>query len=227
MSAPNLSIITNTKINISDQVYALLRSRMRLGEIGFEDRLVDHEIAAELKVSRMPVREALLQLKNEGLVQGTSRGFILRQFTPTDIAQIFEIRILLEPDAVADACKNATIVNIATMQSHVQAAQKAHHENSALDYMEANDQFRYMWLTMGSNPHLKTTIMRLSDHVESVRLATLREAKYRLVSLESTEKILQAFIDESPEKAHEEMRLNLRNAALSYYATLGDLLEKM
>lgn len=212
--------------NISEQVYWLLRSRMRLGEIGFDDRLVDHEIAAELEVSRMPVREALLRLKNEGLVKGTSRGFILKQFTPSDIAQIFEIRILLEPEAAASACKNSTIDNLGKMNLYAQAAHKAHVENLALEYMEAQDQFRDMWLKMSSNQHLSTTISRLSDHVETVRLATLRESKYRLLSLESIQKILQAFIDQDPEKASEEVRVNLRNAALSYYSTLDGLLDK-
>lgn len=212
--------------NISEQVYSLLRSRMRLGEIGFDDRLVDHEIAAELEVSRMPVREALLRLKNEGLVKGTSRGFILRQFTPSDIAQIFEIRILLEPEAAASACKNSTIDNLGKMNLYAQAAHKAHVENLALEYMEAQDQFRNMWLKMSSNQHLSTTISRLSDHVETVRLATLRESKYRLLSLTSIQKILQAFIDQDPEKASEEVRVNLRNAALSYYSTLDELLDR-
>jgi len=77
------------KLNIRQQVYKHLRSRMRSGDISYDDRLVDHEIAAELQVSRMPVREALLQLTNEGLLEGTSRGFMLRRFTPADIAQIF------------------------------------------------------------------------------------------------------------------------------------------
>lgn len=216
----------NTKLNIREQVYSLLRSRMRAGAISFEDRLVDHEIAAELHVSRMPVREALLQLKNEGLVDGTSRGFVLRQFTPTDIAQLFEIRILLEPEAAISACKNATLEGLANMNLYAQAAEKAHLEDSAIDYMQANDNFRDTWLNMSTNPHLRDMIFRLSDHVETVRLATLREAPYRALSLESTQHLLQAFLEENLEKVQQAVRFNLKNAALSYYATLDGLLEK-
>ena len=91
------------RLSMREQVYLHLRARIRKGEIGHDDRMVDHEIAANLSVSRMPVREALLQLKNEGLVEGTSRGFVLRRFTPADITQMFEVRLLLEPPAAADA----------------------------------------------------------------------------------------------------------------------------
>lgn len=216
----------NTKRNIREQVYSLLRSRMRSGEIKFKDRLVDHEIAAELHVSRMPVREALLQLKNEGLVDGTSRGFVLRQFTPTDIAQLFEIRILLEPEAAVSACKNATLEGLASMNLYTQAAEKAHLEDSALEYMQANDNFRYTWLNMSTNPHLRSMIFRLSDHVETVRLATLRESQYRALSLDSTQRLLQAFLEENIEQVQQAVRFNLRHAALSYYATLDGLLDK-
>ncbi|XOT96321.1 GntR family transcriptional regulator, partial [Alcaligenes pakistanensis] len=67
--------------NIREQVYGMLRQDISLGKIGFDVRLVDNEIAASLNVSRMPVREALLQLKNEGVLDGTSRGFVLRVYT--------------------------------------------------------------------------------------------------------------------------------------------------
>lgn len=215
----------STRKNIREQVYDLLRARMRLGEIGFEDRLVDHEIAAELNVSRMPVREAMMQLKSEGLLEGTSRGFMLRRFTPTDIAQIFEIRLLLEPEAAMQASKNTTLEKLTLMSTYAKASEHAHQNNDPLAYMEANDHFRASWLNMTPNSHLRETIQRLSNHVEAVRLATLRETKYRTLSWQYTQELLQGFIEENPEKVAQAIRSNLRTAALSYYATLDDLLE--
>src|SRR5690606_11873104 len=117
------------KLSIREKVYHHLRSRMRQGEVGLADRLVDHEIAASLSVSRMPVREALLQLKHEGLLEGTSRGFVLRRFTPTDIAQMFEVRLLLEPPAAASACESATLEGLAVMSQDTEASIRAHESN--------------------------------------------------------------------------------------------------
>jgi len=118
-------------MNIREQVYRHLRELMRDGQIAFEDRLVDHEIAARLAVSRMPVREALLQLKNEGLLEGTSRGFRLRPFTPTDVSQLFEVRLLLEPSAARSACEKPCLQGLAKMQQASQAAQQAHDADDA------------------------------------------------------------------------------------------------
>ena len=88
------------------QIYQDIRDRIHHGGLGPNDRLVDVEIAGNLGVSRMPVREALLQLTHEGYLVGTTRGFMLPTLTPTDVANIFEVRRCLEPRAAAHAARN-------------------------------------------------------------------------------------------------------------------------
>jgi DNA-binding GntR family transcriptional regulator len=214
------------KLNIREQVYQHLRTRMRKGEVGLADRLVDHEIAATLSVSRMPVREALLQLKSEGLLEGTSRGFMLRRFTPTDIAQLFEVRLLLEPSAAAGACENATLEGLAIMRKATEESIKAHADGDGVRYMQVNDLFRTTWISMVPNPHLASMITRLADHVEAVRLATLRNPQFREWSLTSTRKVLDAFLDKDIAAVREGVHFNLRKAATAYYATQDSLIEQ-
>jgi len=210
-------------MNIREQVYRHLRERMRGGHIGFDDRLVDHDIAAHLAVSRMPVREALLQLKNEGLLEGTSRGFRLRRFTPDDISQLFDVRLLLEPAAACSACKEASTRGLAVMQQAAQAAQTAHDAHDPVAYMAANSRFRAAWLGMVPNPHLAAMIVRLADHVEVIRLATLRNPQFRAWSLASTHKLMAAFLQKDVQKVEQAVHYNLRQAATSYYATQDSL----
>src|SRR5690606_29046109 len=194
-------------------------SRMRSGDISYDDRLVDHEIAAELQVSRMPVREALLQLTNEGLLEGTSRGFMLRRFTPADIAQIFEIRMLLEPEAAAAACLQANLEGLALMNKAANASEKAHAAADPMQYMIANAEFREGWISQCPNARLTALIFRLSDHVAAVRLAALRATRHRELSMQAARGILQALRDKDPEQAREPVRTDLRHASISYYAT--------
>jgi len=210
-------------MNIREQVYQHLRELMRSGRIAFDDRLVDHDIAARMAVSRMPVREALLQLKNEGLLEGTSRGFRLRRFTPDDISQLFDVRLLLEPAAACSACENASHQGLAKMQQAAQGSQTAHDANDAVAYMAANTRFRATWLGMVPNPHLAAMITRLADHVEVIRLATLRNPQFRAWSLTSTHKLLDAFLQKDLQKVEQAVHYNLRQAAASYYATQDSL----
>jgi len=206
-------------MKIREQVYQYLREQMRGGQITFADRLVDHDIAARMAVSRMPVREALLQLKSEGLLEGTSRGFRLRQFTSEDISHLFDIRLLLEPPAACGACEQATPQGLAKMQQAAQVSQTAHEQDDALAYMAANSRFRATWLGMVPNPHLAAMITRLADHVEVIRLATLRNPQFRAWSLTSTHKLLDAFLQKDVQQVEQAVHYNLRQAAASYYAT--------
>src|SRR5271154_4432436 len=83
--------------------YLEILGRLQRGQVGAHERLVDTSLAVELNVSRMPVREALLRLVHEGYLVGTPRGFMLPQLSVRDIAEIFEVRKLLEPRAAAAA----------------------------------------------------------------------------------------------------------------------------
>ncbi|MEP6720067.1 MAG: GntR family transcriptional regulator [Variovorax sp.] len=217
--APAGKNIDLNKQNIRDQVYALVRERIHAGDIGGEHRLVDHEIAAQLNVSRMPVREALLQLKNEGYLDGTSRGFVLKRFAPEDIANMFEVRLLLEPAAATSACRNSTIEGLGRMTAAAQAAERAHRKADVLEYMQANWAFRVAWVGMVPNDHLAQIINRLRDHAQAVRLATLKDAAFRAKSLEHTKHILDAFVRRDLGAVGERIAQNLREAAASYYAT--------
>lgn len=208
-----------TRQNIREQVYALLRERMHGGQIGLEDRLVDYEIADEMNVSRMPVREALLQLKNEGYVEGTTRGFVLRRFSPEDITNMFEIRLLLEPAAAANACEHASAEGLAQMTAAAAAAERAQRKGDVQAYMQANWSFRTAWVEMVPNRHLAQIIARLRDHAQAVRLATLKDKTYRALSLDHTKRILEAFVQRDLDGVRERVAENLRVSAASYDAT--------
>ena len=68
-------------MSLREQVYGDLRERIHKGQLTFEDRLVDVDIANDFGVSRMPVREALMQLVHDGMIESTTRGFVLRRYS--------------------------------------------------------------------------------------------------------------------------------------------------
>ena len=94
VNGDNLTRLTKPD-SLSERIYGDLRGRLQRCEIGPEDRLVDTEIAIAYGTSRMPVREALLRLANEGYLVGTTRGFTVPRLSLDDIREIFEVRRLL------------------------------------------------------------------------------------------------------------------------------------
>ena len=87
-----------------EMVFEFLRDAILSGKLRGGSRLVQDKIATELSVSRVPVREALLQLESEGLVRMEAhRGASVVWLSPDEIAELFDLRALLVADAVQRA----------------------------------------------------------------------------------------------------------------------------
>jgi len=94
---------------LGGQLFELLRHRILTGELSGGRRLVQGELAGELRVSRIPVRDALRRLEAEGLVEGDDVGrYSVIPFTRDDAAEVYAIRRRLEPLAAALAARKAT-----------------------------------------------------------------------------------------------------------------------
>ena len=92
---------------LRERVYEALRAELRAGRFARGERLREEDIARQLGVSRTPVREALVQLYRDGLLSEAGRGFMLADLTTRDIAEILELRLLLEPAAARHAAEHA------------------------------------------------------------------------------------------------------------------------
>lgn len=91
----------------ADIVHEKLRDAILSGELRPNMRLVEEELGSWLQVSRTPVREALLRLTQEGLVQ-RSRGWLVREHPPEEFLRILEARAAIEGAAAALAAQHIT-----------------------------------------------------------------------------------------------------------------------
>ena len=93
----------------SAQAYAELRAAIVENRYPPGHRLVEQRIAEELGLSRTPVREALRMLEAEGLVVSErNRGAMVRPLSPTEVVDLYGLRIRLESYAVEVATERAT-----------------------------------------------------------------------------------------------------------------------
>lgn len=179
-----------SQANHRSRIHDHIRARLLRGEIAPGQKLVDHAIAAEMGVSRMPVREALMQLVSEGYLESTSRGFALPDLSPVRIAEVFTLRRLLEPHAAACAARDLTPDQIATLTDALHAAQSA---PDIAAFHRAAETFRNTWLSALQNAELRQAIQRYSGQVQSVRFATLPDPMARATILAGLTALLSAF----------------------------------
>ena len=196
--APHRPLLRN--INLRDRIYAELRMRVQ-HSMSEEDRLVDNEIAEEFGTSRMPVRDALLRLVNEGYLVGTTRGFVAPRLSLQDVREIFEVRRMLEPEAIANAATNMTLETAAALTAALQHAREAAMNKDGSAFMMASIQFREAWLGCVSNERLAGLIARFVDHVQTVRNSTLKDPEVRDVVIEMTTELYNALVERDAARA--------------------------
>lgn len=86
------------------RVYRQLKTAIMSGRYRAGSVLVQEELCEHFKASRTPVRDALTHLQAEGLVVAIpNKGVVVRDFSPKDVHDIYEIRALLESAAAQDA----------------------------------------------------------------------------------------------------------------------------
>ncbi|MEW5422034.1 GntR family transcriptional regulator [Amorphus sp. 3PC139-8] len=179
--------------SLRTQIYADLRRRLQRAELMPGHRLVDTAVATQYRASRMPAREALMVLASQGFLQQTTRGFVVPELSAADVRDIFVVRKLLEPEAAATAARNLDDDGLSALAAARDLALETFADNDVEGLMEANIAFRRLWLSAVGNPRLVETIESFRDHIQVVRIATLRQAETRAVVIKGIETLAAAF----------------------------------
>lgn len=101
-----MSIVVRT---LSEQIFAVVREQIVTGKLPHDQPIRQDALAHQLGVSKIPLREALARLEQEGLLTSqANRGFFVRSMSADEAEEVFALRLMIEPDAVAAASLAAT-----------------------------------------------------------------------------------------------------------------------
>lgn len=115
MSTPTKPLLQRQ--TVTAMVAEYIASKIISGEYPGGHQIRQEAIASELGVSRIPVREALLQLEGDGLVViRTHRGAIVSELSEEDAVDLFDARLLLEPFLVKKAIARLSEQDIANVE---------------------------------------------------------------------------------------------------------------
>jgi DNA-binding GntR family transcriptional regulator len=160
-----------------DNLLSRLRHEILRGEVGPGSPLRQDEIAARHGVSKIPVREALLQLAAEGLVTAhPNRGFTVSQLSPQEAEEILEIRAVLECETVRIAMPRLTDAEIAHAARILDQAE----ETEALDrWSDLNWEFHATLYAPAGRKRLLDLIRQVSYPTDRYIRVLIANANYR------------------------------------------------
>ena len=112
--------------SLRDQIEQRVREAILSGSLRSGERVVESTVAEQMGVSRAPVREALSALEREGLIiLSPRRGYSVVEFTPKDIEEIYDLRLILEIGALPRVIEFLTDEGINKLQQIVDSFGKA------------------------------------------------------------------------------------------------------
>lgn len=151
--------------SISEAVADTLRSAILNGQLKAGQKLPQAQIAEQLGVSRIPLRDALRRLEVEGLVlMDDRRGASVAEVSMEELDEIFQMRILLEPSCAEAAVGKLTdgeadrLIKLLLAMDETDAAEP-------LAAMSARRDFYQELYSMSGRPRITETILLLRDHV--------------------------------------------------------------
>jgi DNA-binding GntR family transcriptional regulator len=124
-----MNIVVRT---LSEQVYEVVRRQILTGKMAPGAPVRQDTIALELGVSKIPLREALNRLEQDGLLSSyPNRGYVVRPITAEEASEVFELRLKLEPHASAEASLKATPAQRAAAEQALAALEAALRQDDA------------------------------------------------------------------------------------------------
>lgn len=164
-----------TRVNIRDDVYALLRNNILNHAYPPGHRLDLDDLSNQLKVSRTPVKEALHKLETEGLIQILPRkGTFVTSIDPKSVSEGYDVRLALEVHIVPAVIANITADDIAQLEDlrhRMRASLQESNFKVALEQYTALDQeFHVLIVSAGGNERLTEIYRTVGGPLQMARL---------------------------------------------------------
>src|SRR5689334_24339835 len=147
-----------TPSTLKTHIFSGIRDAIVSGRYRPGDRLNESQIAREFGISRIPVREALMQLQEHGLVMNHERrGMFVTQLSEEDVQRINSLRFVLEAEALK-LCRLKISKKDAARLQDIMTRMEAWTERTEMDAAALDLQFhRTLWESAG-NPYLTKTL---------------------------------------------------------------------
>ncbi|TIX87748.1 GntR family transcriptional regulator [Rhizobium sp. P44RR-XXIV] len=157
---PNLGKAPST----SDLILKFIRDSIADGSLDEGEPIRQDDVARLFNVSKIPVREALKRLEAEGLVEfHRNRGAVVTSVSEPEIVQIFEVRAILESNALRLSVPFMTEKTFEKAQAYCDAFAG---ETDVARWSELNWQFHSCLYEDAERPYLVSTIRSVNDRLE-------------------------------------------------------------
>lgn len=211
------------RVKLTDSAYEELKSAIVELRLPPGTILRESAIGKQLGVSKTPVREALLQLEQDGLVELVPfKGGRVVGYTQQDVREIFELRALLEGACVRRAAEHGDQVLLRKLESNVTDSSSAATRDGIETMISLLDEFDSLLLTQMDNRRVHRLIDNLQIHMRRIGKLTTEIPGRMVSSISQHAAIVSAVTARDADGAERAMRAHIESVLQDIIAHMKD-----
>jgi DNA-binding GntR family transcriptional regulator len=209
---------------LKDVAYRRLRDALVDLTIPPGAALRENDLAQRLGISKTPIREALVRLERDGLVELIPyRGARARTYSADDLRQIFELRELIEGDCVRRAANRSNAFDLRRLAKNVDESEDALRKGSMEEVAQLLDEFDELLLAQLDNRFISDLIDRIRLHLRRIGRLAVSPRRFS-ASVAQHRAVCDAIVQHRPSQADRLFKEHLGNVLEDQVRSLGDAL---
>lgn len=155
--------------SLSEQVYDYIVHKIKVGELSFEDKINENDLIDQLGISRTPIREALIQMSSDGILDNIPRkGFFVRSISDEKMNESYKIIGILDGYAIKLAMPNITKDHLSRLSVAIEKIDLAIEKKNYELYCSWQEEFHLIYLEVCGN----STLIDLIQSMERKNIRT-------------------------------------------------------
>ncbi len=213
MNGKKIRLAIRKPTSVRQKVHAAIRDLLLSGRIKAGERIVESQLAKEIKTSRTPVREALHMLEMEGLLESVPRvGYKVKTLKWSEVEEICEIRIVTETLAAKWAMKRITPADLQAMEGNLVSAHKDVTGGNPRSFVHYDAEFHEILVRASGSQRLLELCQLLRRHMLLYRVESLYLTDTALRAIEGHRRIVEALRNQDEDKVAHAIREHLHQS---------------
>jgi len=205
-------------LSLQERAGSALRKEIIHGRLRPGERLSELELSQQFNISRSPIREALVQLAQEGFVERAATGRVyVRQLDLLEARQLFTVRATLEGLTARIAAENMTRNDTRRLDDNIMAMEAASQKGDAGTAMLLGAEFHQTLIAACANKPLEECLSGFRARTSRYRYILASRNEFNKHRVKEHRKILTALKAQDPQRAEEAM---ISHILLSSHETL-------
>ena len=198
--------------SISDNVFSEIENRILSGILKRGELVTELRLCEQFGVSRTPVREALMRLKQEGLVEESGKGALVVGITEEDIEDIYEVRLRTEGLAGARCAVNITESELQKLREVLELGEFYTQKGTADNIRNLDSEFHRLIFSFCGSRILETLLLELHRKVKLWRRVSVEDPERAKEAAKEHRAIFEALVARDAVRAERLTELHIKNA---------------